>query len=195
MSNKDSLKTLRNWTVANLERINQHHIFNARTWVRLPNLKLYVRLTTRLASTAPGAPLTPVPTLDLASMEVVPTAKQGKGILTRYAANIEKLADELNLHIYVESVLQERFAKFWINRGYIPRDPNSNQDWSAKESGTYLPINFIRRPGTKPLEAAQGQDDQYLQAVRATVFSAPPQILRDMTDTPDTHDTQSAQEG
>jgi len=84
----------------------------AREWLEEGPLRVYVRWTTRLL----GGQL--VRSLDLATFDV-DEDQQGQGVCTRFVQRAEELADREQCYLYVESVLSDRFAKWWQGRGYI----------------------------------------------------------------------------
>ena len=111
------------------------HKLRDREWLYFPPLHIYVRLANRYL----GPNNTVVPTLDLSNMSV-DEDQRGKGIMTAFAAQAEALADELGLYVFVESIQEERFAKFWERRGYVIEDP----------SHIGIIVNAYRPPKAKP---------------------------------------------
>ena len=115
--------TLRQWVAT-------HQTYGcAREWLKRPNLEIYVRLASRPWQG------NVVSTLDLANM-LVKEKRRGQGVLTKFVGEAEALADELGLHLYVENVLEDRFANWWGRRGYVIA--------SQFEGG--CPTSFMRAP-------------------------------------------------
>ena len=120
------MTTLREWVTTHKTRDTE--------WLDLPDLYIFVRLVYRYHAGVL------VQSLDLANM-TVEESKRGTGVLTAFAEEAEALADELGLYLYVESILEERFAKWWERKGYEMEDTSG---WGAC-------VNAWRAPKVKSL--------------------------------------------
>ena len=95
----------------------------SRGWVEMPTgLAVYVRFCTRYFHPVFGE------TLDLASLKTRPESARGKGLLKAWLTDVlEPFVDEHGMTIYVENVMEERFQRFWLARGYedatVPGNP------------------------------------------------------------------------
>lgn len=81
--------------------------------------------------------------LDLATIEVAEECR-GQGVFTRFLEEVEAMS---LAPIYVENVLDERFATFWLRRGYtsVGHDPDRC---------------YVRYPHPTTPEVAHGHEDQ-----------------------------------
>ena len=85
-------------------------------WLKESGLEVYARLSVRYFRGER------VNTLELAN---ITAKKQGKGHFTSFITQAEKLAKAHGLAVFIENVLEERFAAFFSNRGYT-KLPNTN---------------------------------------------------------------------
>lgn len=81
-----------------------------RAWFKDSDMKVYVRVGRRMIEGSIRE------TIDIATIEVF---KPGQGTFTRFLEQVEELAAAGPIHtIYVENVLESRFAEFFRKRGY-----------------------------------------------------------------------------
>lgn len=86
-----------------------------RVWLELEGLQVYVRYG-RCVQRMWNKAL--VRTLELANIEVRRDLR-GRGVFTQWLeTEAEPAADQLGIHLFVESVLEPRFQAFWERRGY-----------------------------------------------------------------------------
>ena len=92
--------------------------FPRNAWFQLPNLEVYVRV---------------VPGLKRIDIANVLARVRGQGTFTSFLVDMERLADELGFSLYIENVLEPRFADFFRQRGYkeIPSDGPPSFTWRA----------------------------------------------------------------
>jgi GNAT superfamily N-acetyltransferase len=85
-------------------------------WIREHSINVYVRKSVRLIGTET------YPMLDIGSVEVE-EEERGKGIFTAFLSRFEKEAKKLGRGVYIESILNPRFQKFLLTKGYalVPR--------------------------------------------------------------------------
>lgn len=83
-------------------------------WFSDGKISVYVRKSSRKYERAREAPLVAV--IDLANI-VVEAELQGQGLFKAFIEQFERSVDR---PIYVENVLNSRFQRFWIARGYQP---------------------------------------------------------------------------
>jgi len=96
-----------------MKLVNSESRYPLRGWFRIDEyeLEIYARKTQRFIN---GDMVT---TLDLASFGV-DTNSRSKGNFTRFLDEIEEVADELGLTLYVESILNKRLFDFLVRRNY-----------------------------------------------------------------------------
>ena len=84
-----------------------HYIFingyNNRSWLKFGHLAVYIRKSIRYKE----------PCLDIANVSVN-QKHQNKGIFIKFL----EIVEAKNIPIFVENVLTERFANFFLKRGY-----------------------------------------------------------------------------
>lgn len=99
------------------DEIRIHHVrgtkFNA--WRTDGPLEVYLRITQRYINRRI------VKTIDLATINVIED-KQNQGVFRRFLSGMEALAEDLDRVIYIENVLNPRFAEFFRRRGYTEID-------------------------------------------------------------------------
>lgn len=91
-------------------------------WIRAGHIRAYVRYGPRVLRLHQNMM---VPTLEIATVEL-PVRQQGRGKFTRWLTQtVEPAADDRGLYVYVENVLNKRFAMFWLQRpGYVQVSPD-----------------------------------------------------------------------
>jgi len=94
------------------EAIKSKRQFNSRQWFENDQIKLYIRYTPQRYING----LT-ISTIDIASVSTNPDV-QGQGIFTHYLSSIEYKYP--TIPIFVESILNKKFKKWLIKRGYQP---------------------------------------------------------------------------
>ena len=65
------------------------------------------------------------------------------GVVTRFVAEAERIADKEGLTLYVESILEPRFASWWKRRGYMLEYPG----WNGEGDPTEYSANAWREVG------------------------------------------------
>ena len=80
-------------------------------WIYERDIAIYVRRSTRFINEKA------VKCLDIGSVEVV-EKHRGIGIFTSFLSRFEEEAKKLNRAVFVESILNNRLAKFLSRRGY-----------------------------------------------------------------------------
>lgn len=65
------------------------------------------------------------------------------GVVTRFVAEAERIADKEGLTLYVESILEPRFASWWKRRGYMLEYPG----WPGIGDPTEYSANAWREVG------------------------------------------------
>ena len=76
-------------------------------WLEAGDLRVYVRKSKRLIDDLY------VDALDIASVEVL-SCSRGKGVFTKFLDECEAL----EMPLYIENVMDGRFRKFFVSRGY-----------------------------------------------------------------------------
>lgn len=89
------------------------------TWLREGSLEIYVR---RAMHKHPESNCL-VPTLDIANINISDKRLRSKGVFSSWLTSAEALAQEHNLNVYVESVMNERLWGFLRKKGYIETAP------------------------------------------------------------------------
>ena len=84
-----------------------------RAWLNFDFGQIYVRNAFRRS---PDAKF--VRTLDIANIDVDPI-HQGQGKFTQWLVEVEKIATEHNLPLFIENVGHSRFQNFFLKRGYV----------------------------------------------------------------------------
>lgn len=92
--------------------ISSNRRFNSRQWCENDQIKMYIRYTPQRYINGLH-----ISTIDIASISVNPDM-QGQGILTHYLSEIENKYPQIP--IFVESILNKKFKKWLIKRGYQP---------------------------------------------------------------------------
>lgn len=107
---------------------------NRNEWLTYDSgLGVYIRKSSRLKGEEW------IPCVDVANLELV-KGLRGKGIFTEWITRLEDIADARDMHVYVENLLNDRLAQFFLRRDYyvvsnhcnIPcmlRNPNQNMEW------------------------------------------------------------------
>ena len=80
-------------------------------WIYERDIAIYVRRSIRFINNQS------VKCLDIGSVEVV-EKRRGKGVFTAFLSRFEKEAKKLNRAVFVESILEPRLVRFFIQRGY-----------------------------------------------------------------------------
>lgn len=80
-------------------------------WFEFGELKAYMRVSQRFQ--VEGAVLA----LDIASVEMEPDS-QGKGLFSGFLKQVEQVAVERNLYVFVESILNPLLVEYLPTRGY-----------------------------------------------------------------------------
>lgn len=102
---------LNDFIEGSLDRFNRSGV-SSRLYVKEPGWDtLYVRLTKRYVD---GTTYKPV--LDLSSLEVEEDLR-GTGLFTKLVEEVRKTWPDL--HIYVESVINDRFGRYLEKRGFL----------------------------------------------------------------------------
>lgn len=84
-----------------------------RAWLNFDFGEVYVRNALRRS---PDAKF--VRTLDIANINVE-QSQQGQGKFTQWLAEVEKIASERNIPLFIENVGHPRFQNFFLKRGYV----------------------------------------------------------------------------
>lgn len=86
--------------------------FSVRQWLKTKKVEVYVRITQRYLGEGT------VESIDIANLEIKKEKNRGKGWFTSFLDQVEELAIKSGRCVYIESIQQERFAAFFIRRGY-----------------------------------------------------------------------------
>ena len=85
-------------------------------WIREHSINVYLRKSVRLIGTETYS------MLDIGSVEVDDNGR-GKGIFTAFLKRFEQESKKLKRGVYIESILNPRFQKYLLKKGYtlVPR--------------------------------------------------------------------------
>ena len=102
--------------------------WSCRRWISAGPLHVYIRVTQRFI----GGGI--VPTIDVASIEVE-ESQRGRGRSSALFELVERVADRATRIVYVECVLNRRFADWLQRRGYTRLPGEGSPSFYRRASG------------------------------------------------------------
>ena len=95
----------------------------SREWVVDGNLSIYTRTTVHYFGGQS------VRCVDLANFGIEDEELRGQGEFTAFLEKAERIAQELDRTVFVESLVNEQLYHFLCRRGYVPTTPD--EDWNG----------------------------------------------------------------